>query len=322
VDADDADHADLSASWASTFPFAALPQTSEVDATLRIVPATRPWDRPWSRHAEGAVLFHDHVRLYEEPSGTWALWDGTSLLRTEGATDAVLHLHPGSLDAEGRLHPTLAWVSLCWLLHRLDVFHLHGALLAPSGGAPWLLTGASGSGKSTTCLSLMAEGGAWWTDDAVLLGADADGLQVAGVARPFHLTARTLALHPGLEGLVRGPALQPGKVAVEVARCWPPVSPGPAPMPAGWVVLLGVHAGPTEAVPLTLADAWVHLLEASVWATVPHLPRRPQHEHALHRLLERLPVVGLRLGPDVLGHPDRLRAIVSRSWGSASPRGR
>jgi hypothetical protein len=80
------------------------------------------------------------------------------------------------------------------LLARADApFHLHGAALkAPSGAFSILILGASGAGKTTLALALMARGFVPFADDMVLIEPDTLALQV--FPRAFHIDGSTRAL--------------------------------------------------------------------------------------------------------------------------------
>lgn len=115
-------------------------------------------------------------------SGT-AAWS----LRLDGA---LLHTDP-DLPA--------ALVSLEWqvftdaLAARPDLFHLHGAALAPPAGREaLLLIGPSGSGKTTLTLALMLAGLAPYGDDVILI--EPATLAVRSVPRAFHIEPGTREL--------------------------------------------------------------------------------------------------------------------------------
>lgn len=72
-------------------------------------------------------------------------------------------------------------------------FHLHGAALsAPSGETSLLILGASGAGKTTLALALMARGFLPFADDIVFI--DPDTLVPWALQRAFHVDASTRAL--------------------------------------------------------------------------------------------------------------------------------
>ncbi|MDQ3489403.1 MAG: hypothetical protein M3468_16945 [Acidobacteriota bacterium] len=81
------------------------------------------------------------------------------------------------------------------LLKRLGVLVWHGAAVAKNGRAV-LLSGVSGSGKSTTTLNLLRLGYRFIADDVVLLRAGKAGIEVTGWERAVFLTDRSLDLLP------------------------------------------------------------------------------------------------------------------------------
>lgn len=105
---------------------------------------------------------------------------------------------------------TDALIALEWhlvtdmLAGRRDCFHLHGAALcAPSGTASILILGASGAGKTTLALALMARGFLPFADDVIVV--DPDALAPRTFRRAFHVDRSTRAL---VEGLRHAPSWQ------------------------------------------------------------------------------------------------------------------
>lgn len=99
----------------------------------------------------------------------------------------------------------LEWQVVSDMLHATrGGFHLHGAaLLAPSGEASLLVLGASGAGKTTLALALMARGFLPFADDIVFI--DPDTLVPRALQRAFHVDASTRAL---VERSLHRPAIQ------------------------------------------------------------------------------------------------------------------
>ena len=81
------------------------------------------------------------------------------------------------------------------LLKRCGVLVWHGAAVARTGRAV-LLSGVSGSGKSTTALNLLQIGYRFIADDQVLLRRRPSGVEVLGRERAVFLTDRSMSLLP------------------------------------------------------------------------------------------------------------------------------
>jgi hypothetical protein len=83
------------------------------------------------------------------------------------------------------------------LASRRDRFHLHGAALCnPSGNGSILILGASGAGKTTLTLALMARGFLPYADDVIVM--EPDDLTPQTFQRAFHVNASTRRLIAGL----------------------------------------------------------------------------------------------------------------------------
>ena len=107
-------------------------------------------------------------------------------------------------------HPLLT-IALVETMKRFERFPLHAAGLALHGKGV-LVPGASGSGKSTTSVTLVRAGFDFLSDDTVFLTSSADGIWVAGFPDEVDVTDSTVARIPEL-GHLAGASL-----ACRVAR--------------------------------------------------------------------------------------------------------
>jgi hypothetical protein len=89
------------------------------------------------------------------------------------------------------------------LLKRLGVLVWHGAAVVKDQRAV-LLSGVSGSGKSTTTMNLLRLGYRFIADDVVLLRAGKAGIEVTGWEQAVFLTNRSLTLLPEWRRLCSG----------------------------------------------------------------------------------------------------------------------
>jgi hypothetical protein len=172
------------------------------------------------------------------------------------------------------------------LATRLGRFQLHGAALeSPSGDTSLLVLGASGAGKTTLTLALMARGFLPYTDDIVFL--EPDTLVPETFPRAFHVDPPARVLVEALpeqppwrfDGLPPGhatPARWATRGAPVRAVFFPTVHPGAAP----------------EAGALSIADATAALLDVS--ATLDQAPELALAIAA--RLTAQAPCYALRSG--------------------------
>jgi hypothetical protein len=79
-------------------------------------------------------------------------------------------------------------------LRRLGLYDFHGAgVVPPHQDKAVLILGASGTGKSTLTMQLVAHGWNYLSDDTLLLDNDRHGLQVYALRKFFALTTDTIA---------------------------------------------------------------------------------------------------------------------------------
>jgi hypothetical protein len=76
-------------------------------------------------------------------------------------------------------------LSLLWLLRQHGIYALHANGLVKESGI--LFVGGSGSGKSTSSLSLIRQGWSYLSDDVILLRNSLDGIEDRHSQKDFHL---------------------------------------------------------------------------------------------------------------------------------------
>ncbi len=195
----------------------------------------------------------------------------------------------------------VTFTSLAPLLRRHGFFLLHAFAAAREGRAA-LLVGASGSGKTTTGLSLLLSDWELLSNDVVLLQMRPDG--VYALAMPDMLSIRpfTLDLLPALASRLNlTPAGQP--VALSAFALTNGRWALPAPVTA--VYFPQITDQPARLSPLNRAVCLAHLLEQSVdqWDTAVFA----DHMTLLHTLSQQAAAYTLHLGPDV----ERLSHLIS-----------
>lgn len=101
-------------------------------------------------------------------------------------------------------------------------FHLIHAAAVGIDGKVVLLTGASGSGKTTTMLSCIRQGFEFYSDDATLLRRTADGVtEAVSLLGTINATPQTLAWFPELEPAAAPVANRTGKRLAMINAVYP-----------------------------------------------------------------------------------------------------
>jgi hypothetical protein len=269
------------------------PPVGQAQATIELAIGDMPLLEP----AGPPLLRLDRVRVWSEDQRALALRGGLP------ASGGLVSLETGrarlcvdpiqSSGAEADVYSMLT-VSTALLLTGLGRALVHAAaVVAPDGGG-WLLAGDARSGKSTTCATLASAGWGFLSDDQVVLATEADGVQVEGWLRPFHLDCTSEAGEPTGERREATPAELDLAGWRRTARL------------AG-VMLPVVSAGEsTRLTPLAAADALAGLVRQSPW-----LLACRETAPVVLALLRRAVAGGtfrLRLGRDSYRDPARLAA--------------
>lgn len=101
-------------------------------------------------------------------------------------------------------------------------FHLIHAAAVGVNGRVVLLTGASGSGKTTTMLSCIRRGFEFYSDDATLLRrTGSGGIEAVSLLGTINITAQTLAWFPELEHAAAPVANRTGKRLAMINAVYP-----------------------------------------------------------------------------------------------------
>lgn len=105
---------------------------------------------------------------------------------------------------------------------REHAFHLIHAAAVGISGRVVLLTGASGSGKTTTMLSCIRHGFEFYSDDATLLRrAESGATEAVSLMGTINVTPQTLAWFPELEGAAAPVANRTGKRLAMIDDVYP-----------------------------------------------------------------------------------------------------
>jgi hypothetical protein len=88
-------------------------------------------------------------------------------------------------DGHPKSQQEFLMLSLLWLLRKHGLYALHGNALVKEAGI--LLVGGTGSGKSTTALSLIRQGWRYLSDDVTLLRYNLDGIEAIAFPKGFSI---------------------------------------------------------------------------------------------------------------------------------------
>lgn len=197
-------------------------------------------------------------------------------------------------------------LGLLMLLRPYGCYGLHACGLERSGVGV-LLVGASGSGKTTTSLSLVQSGWQYLSDDAVLLTSLADDIvKATAFRRGFSCTPETLVRFPDLTG--DSDFGDPdGKRVVHPGDTFGSFTT--TCVPSLIVFPKVTAASQTTLRPLTAADSLIRLSQQSAGIMTDAAVSQRQLE-LLKNLTEQTQSFELLLGPDALNDPSRIDTLV------------
>lgn len=258
---------------------------------------------PWFTAPGAGTLWQGEIALEPQPDGALRIAHpaGIDIRVEQHRPHAVWRVAAEAQDELLAELPSLAMLALIFCLRRLGWHHVHAATAVAPDGTGWLLTGPTGSGKSTTVAALGRAGWRVGGDDAAFLCAAPTTDDV--VVHPWHGTIalrdggrRVLGLASDADLTVRGKTRQ-----AHVDRGYALA----APFTPRVVAACRVGAETTYLEPLTQADALALLVTQSAWVALEPALATP-HLHLLERLLRRASTVRLVVAPDVVGDPHRL----------------
>lgn len=240
--------------------------------------------------------------------------EATVDLRPEtGAAEAAVapDLLDGDSGQPGRsLLPYLVAFSLAILLRVRGWFPLHAAGLV-RGGRGLLVTGRSGSGKSTAALSLVRNGWAYLSDDTVLLRPEGDRVEAHSFRRSFCVDPNIATHFPELEGPDWPRALSnAAKWEVDPDQVYP--GQYTATCTPRLVVLPDLVDAPESRVePAAPKPVLEQLLNQGGFFLAPGPDTADQHLTALRRLIDQARTYRLHAGRDVLEEPRTLHRLLA-----------
>jgi hypothetical protein len=263
----------------------------------------------------GPLLYSDHEAHPERPAilNVYDLGDGAVQLHFHDAAQITLSLRQmaGLLLAEGVMvkealtngrFEDITYTSLAPLLRRRGYFLLHAFAAAREGRAA-LLVGASGSGKTTSGLSLLLAGWELLSNDVVLLQARPNGVYALPTPDAVSIRPYSLTLLPALREWLPG---WTGERPLSVSAYELVNSRWAAPAPIHAIYFPQIETRPESALrQMSRAVALARLLEESVdtWDT----PLLADHLAILHAISQQATPFTLRLGQN----PDHIPTLLS-----------
>lgn len=277
----------------AAFPVVALDGAARPDLRLEVVLTEAPLQPPAIEAAETA---YGLLRL--EQGAQCTVWNEAAMfVSTPALGKGVLTMQRRFLEQPPAKQHNLFLLGLSPLLLARGLYDLHAAGLVHDATG-YIILGSSGSGKSTTTLSLVRAGWHWLSDDALLLRDGPDDITALGFRPKLSLDPRLTAYWPELS-----PWLEPPLGADEDKQFVDPeaVYPGRRRETAVPQVLLfnTIDAAPRST--LTLLDRNAALLELIRQSPSLGVNRRSAAAHLalLRRLLAQTRCYRLHAGRDV-----------------------
>ena len=233
--------------------------------------------------------------LYRRGRQRWARFEGAGGVQiAAGGRRAALWLSRTRSIADD----ALLSFSVAELLKSFGTYTLHGAALAKDGLGV-VLCGASGSGKSTSSVALVAGGYDYLSDDYPLWRMTEGGPRLLSFALPFKLLPSTLGFFPEIEARPAAPGSD-GKIAFIPSRAFATRAVEAA-TPALLLFPTIVDSPKSELMPLGQARTLEMLLPHALVTFDPDLARA--QFQALGELVRSCEGFLLRFGRDVRALP-------------------
>jgi len=153
---------------------------------------------------------------------------------------------------------------LLFLMHRFGYFELHAAGCAYEDSG-YLLLGASGTGKTTATLSLIASGWKYLSDDAMFVSTDPKGsIAARPLRRSFSVKPDHLERHPELVEYATELVPASSKRRFDPRQVWPEQY-APVTEPRFIIACNVAEEEPTTITPLSRAESLARLVGSTPW---------------------------------------------------------
>jgi hypothetical protein len=285
------------AAWEDLFSGWQSADEPELSLALNVVETLQPTSADPPLYVDPRAI----VDVYSHGSSYWLHFHIGAAVHVD-QNGARGHITPGAVEY-GQVED-VTYTALAPLLRRRGYYLLH-AFAATVDGHTILLCGPSGTGKTTTGVSLLLHGWQLLANDVVLLEQRQDGIYALPTPGPLRVRPPTLFLLPALRH-------RPGSAHTPTASY---IFPGEAVATAGWgdpapidaIYFPAIQKGASHSrrEPLPQAVALAHLLEESVdrW----DVASLEGHTSLLQTLVQQAPARVLHLAMDVDALPQLLK---------------
>ncbi len=279
-----------------------LPRPAELEVEVGHTPNAR---------IPGAVIFTlGPVKMYREGGNITLEWaDGTLGYATIAAgevTAKVIVTEEGLSRTTEFLRAFMLGVCIM-LLRRVGMHHVHGASLIDPLSRGWLITGVSGSGKSTTTATLAGQGWRIASDDSAFMvdGREPNTTDLIVLRERLALRADAAVSTGQIGGLALTSRRKTGWFAEELGAEWvQTVTPQILGFPT-------VHAeAPTRVTRIGAKEALFRLMVHSPWVHAePDLASA--HLELMTRLVRQSSAFDIALGNDMFDNPGLLLELIA-----------
>jgi hypothetical protein len=250
------------------------------------------------------------LQIFETGDGV-CLTDGWSAFRScRDAGKGIITFHRSFREKDPLSKQNFFLVGLSHLLAPLGFYDLHGAAVT-WGDACCLLLGESGSGKSSTALSLVRLGWDYTSDDAVLLRSLPNRIEALAFRKKFFVYPAVGRCHPEIrEHLEPAPGGDVAKQFLDVDLVYPGrFRPNCAPTVLIFCSIIPRSESILE--PLDQTSALIRLLKQSASVFFSRAFAEA-HMEVLKRLIYQTKSYQLFAGRDLCEQPDKITNILSK----------
>ncbi len=204
-------------------------------------------------------------------------------------------------------------LSIFWFLHKHGIYALHSNCLEKNG-IGILLVGSSGSGKSTTAISLIRQGWNYISDDVTLLRRNSHSL-IEAIALPgrFSIDPHLASNYPELNNLIQNASLDgnKNKKFIDIKSLYPDrFLPRCIPEKIIMIFPRVVSKSKSQLIPIDKTQVLTHLIENSPGIMVDKEKAIKQIE-VLKHLMNQATLCQMLSGQDLYKEPGRISEVLS-----------
>ncbi len=245
-----------------------------------------------------------------EADGHVYLTDGLSVFQLQlQAGTGLVTLHRSFKEKPPLSKYNFFLVGLTHLLSSRGFYDLHAAGLVRDGMG-YLFLGESGSGKSSTALSLVSQGWHYVSDDALFLRSSADGIESLAFRKHFYLDPALSRQFPEIDPHLKGSAMgNHTKRFLDVESVYPGRFQ-PSCFPKVLIYTQIVLQPESMLIPVDKTTAFIRLMRQS---SSLFFKRQAVNVHleAIKRLVSQSDSYELLAGRDLYEEPERISEILS-----------